>query len=398
MSRTPLAVVAGFAVGLTVALWLSPGPAQAQIIPSGGACNPTLQCRAASFSTTGVASVGSLTTTGTVTATGTDAGFISSAASGANGFANTTIGARIDFGPGAADYAWSDGGVVTFANPVNVVGALSSTAGVSGTTGGFSSLVTRTGTGAGFTSEAASGTNAFACTVTGCRIQVGAGANAWFTSDSSGVFEVAGSTTGTAWKAASVVGTALVRATQYNAVATAVPMFFDSEQTSGGASPTVGAFDFQSTGALDATDLHTVLKNASNADIWHVTYAGNEVVSGSLTVTGTASAIAQPAWTAPSLLNSWVDFGAPYEVAGYFKDTNGRVCTKGLIKNGTATTGTTLFTFPVGFRPANQRVMATVSNSLFCAFNIETDGDVNIGGGSCSNVFFSLENICFDTR
>lgn len=45
-------------------------------------------------------------------------GFSSNAASGANGLAFTTNGARFDFGSGASDYASSDGTTVTFAGPI----------------------------------------------------------------------------------------------------------------------------------------------------------------------------------------------------------------------------------------------------------------------------------------
>lgn len=44
--------------------------------------------------------------------------FTSSAASGANGFACSTNGARVDFGAGASDYASSDGTTVSFAGPM----------------------------------------------------------------------------------------------------------------------------------------------------------------------------------------------------------------------------------------------------------------------------------------
>lgn len=53
----------------------------------------------------------SITTTGS-------RGVISSAGAGSNGFANTTNGARVDFGAGASDYASSDGTTVTFAGPI----------------------------------------------------------------------------------------------------------------------------------------------------------------------------------------------------------------------------------------------------------------------------------------
>lgn len=102
-------------------------------------------------------------------------------------------------------------------------------------------------------------------------------------------------------------------------------------------------------------------------------------------------------WVAPTLLNSWVNYGGVYQNAGYYKDPMGMVHLRGLVKDGTATAGTTLFTLPAGFRPLAQTVGITLTNSLMGTFNIETDGDVNVGG-STSSAWFSLENITFDTR
>lgn len=61
---------------------------------------------------------------------------------------------------------------------------------------------------------------------------------------------------------------------------------------------------------------------------------------------------AAPPVIAPSLLNSWVNFGAPWLPAGYWKDAGGTVHLEGLVKNGTTTTGTPIFALPAGYRPA----------------------------------------------
>lgn len=102
-------------------------------------------------------------------------------------------------------------------------------------------------------------------------------------------------------------------------------------------------------------------------------------------------------WVAPTLLNSWVNYGGVYQTPGYYKDPLGMVHLRGLVKDGTTTAGTTLFTLPVGFRPLAQTVCITLTNSVLGTMNIETDGDVNVGGGT-SSAWFSLENITFDTR
>lgn len=52
-----------------------------------------------------------------------DGKFYGQAGSGSNQFEVTVAGARVDFGPGASDYASSDGTTVTFAGPVVVTGS-----------------------------------------------------------------------------------------------------------------------------------------------------------------------------------------------------------------------------------------------------------------------------------
>jgi hypothetical protein len=102
---------------------------------------------------------------------------------------------------------------------------------------------------------------------------------------------------------------------------------------------------------------------------------------------------------APTLLNSWVnyDVAGGWEGAGYFKDRAGRVFLQGLIKSGTATAGTTLFTLPSGYRPAKTLYFAVTSNfagsTTLGSVYIDATGDVKIAAGS--NVALSLSGIHF---
>ena len=66
-------------------------------------------------------------------------------------------------------------------------------------------------------------------------------------------------------------------------------------------------------------------------------------------------------WIAPSLENSWVNFGGGYAEAGYCKDRDGVVHLKGFIKDGD--TGLKAFTLPVGYRPADRRLFFRVSSA-----------------------------------
>lgn len=106
----------------------------------------------------------------------------------------------------------------------------------------------------------------------------------------------------------------------------------------------------------------------------------------------------EPFWTAPTLVNAWVNFGAPYTNAGYVQIT-GQVHLRGVIKSGTIAAGTTLFTLPVGNRPSGSLTFpadSITSGGVIVAARIliETSGAVKIQGGG-DNFFLSLNGISF---
>ena len=98
-----------------------------------------------------------------------------------------------------------------------------------------------------------------------------------------------------------------------------------------------------------------------------------------------------PSWSAPTLINSWVNFGSGYNEAGYFLDQFGIVHLRGLIKSGTI--GTSAFVLPTNCRPANTLFIATVSADLFGKLAVYPDGNVTPANGS--NSWFSLDGISF---
>lgn len=63
-------------------------------------------------------------------------------------------------------------------------------------------------------------------------------------------------------------------------------------------------------------------------------------------------------YNAPTLQNSWVNYGGSYQVAGYAKSSDNIVSLRGLIRAGTTTSGTTLFYLPAGYCP-DRRVLLT---------------------------------------
>lgn len=111
---------------------------------------------------------------------------------------------------------------------------------------------------------------------------------------------------------------------------------------------------------------------------------------------GTAASIpGAQAWQAPTLLNSWANFGAPGANAGYYRDAAGVVRVQGLIKSGTA--GTTAFTLPAGYRPLSQKQFLTFGSGGIANVLVDSSGNVQPSNLSGSNVttYVYLEGISF---
>jgi len=95
-----------------------------------------------------------------------------------------------------------------------------------------------------------------------------------------------------------------------------------------------------------------------------------------------------------SFSNGWVNFGAAHATAAYMKDTDGRVHLKGLVKSGTATSGTPIFNLPVGYRPAEYSHLVNVNSEVQSHISVVgTSGDVLAKGGS--NGYLSLMGVYF---
>jgi hypothetical protein len=101
----------------------------------------------------------------------------------------------------------------------------------------------------------------------------------------------------------------------------------------------------------------------------------------------------QNAWVAPTLLNSWVNFGGAWGDAAYMIDTMGFVHLKGLVKSGTV--GAPLFVLPAGYRPLTKIGFPIMANGAFGWVSVLADGTVQIEAGS--NVFASIDGITFRT-
>jgi hypothetical protein len=99
------------------------------------------------------------------------------------------------------------------------------------------------------------------------------------------------------------------------------------------------------------------------------------------------------AWIAPTMGNSWVNFGSTWETAAYMRK-GGVVYIRGLIKGGTVATGTVIFTLPAGFRPAGDTHFDVSTNGLHGEMNVYADGRVATNVG-ITTTWVSLRGLIF---
>lgn len=92
------------------------------------------------------------------------------------------------------------------------------------------------------------------------------------------------------------------------------------------------------------------------------------------------------AWTAVTFTNSWVDFGAPFQVCQYRK-VGDTVQLRGLMKTGAVPSQA--FTLPVGFRPPADLSFACRSGGAYAGFTITSAGVLTAAEGV--NTAFSIQ-------
>lgn len=98
-------------------------------------------------------------------------------------------------------------------------------------------------------------------------------------------------------------------------------------------------------------------------------------------------------WISPTLTATWVNYGLGYAPAGYYRDANGIVHLRGMVKDGAAPT-TVLFQLPVGYRPEYIVWMGVIAASSPTNIQVGTDGWVAHTFG-VTRTFVSLEGILF---
>lgn len=80
-------------------------------------------------------------------------------------------------------------------------------------------------------------------------------------------------------------------------------------------------------------------------------------------------------WTAPTLLNSWVNLGSGYAATRY-RRINRIVYIEGTVASGTTTDGTVMFAVPAGFRPASAKQFAVAISGGAGRVEVQAAGNV----------------------
>lgn len=105
-----------------------------------------------------------------------------------------------------------------------------------------------------------------------------------------------------------------------------------------------------------------------------------------------------PAWTSYDLMNNWVDYSPTFAPHAFTRTKDGVVVLKGLIKNGTASWDTPIFTLPVGYRPAYRLIfyVGSYNSSLGSGYgriDVLTNGEVRFMQGTAN--WISMDSIKF---
>ena len=85
------------------------------------------------------------------------------------------------------------------------------------------------------------------------------------------------------------------------------------------------------------------------------------------------AAVVPGAWTAPTFLNGWINFGAPYAPAAYRK-VGDIVFLRGLLKGGAF--GAAAFQLPAGFRAPYDLFFAVPNNDQYGSLAVTAAGNV----------------------
>ena len=94
-------------------------------------------------------------------------------------------------------------------------------------------------------------------------------------------------------------------------------------------------------------------------------------------------------WNSLPFVNSWVNYSSDYNPGGYYRDNNGIVRLRGLIKDGT---NTTIATLPAGYRPG-YRILTTGFTHTYnaCRVDVLANGEISLQHSTYNNGWLSLD-------
>lgn len=108
-------------------------------------------------------------------------------------------------------------------------------------------------------------------------------------------------------------------------------------------------------------------------------------------------------WIAPTLINSWANYGAPDGPVGYMKDRNGIVHIRGVVYRTVAGYASiTMFVLPVGYRPMSRGYInwAAYGNDRWCSLYVDSSGNVGCytADSATPEAFIDFGEVVFDPR
>lgn len=135
------------------------------------------------------------------------------------------------------------------------------------------------------------------------------------------------------------------------------------------------------------------------------------VTNTTITVAGfgapVANAINGTAWTPLVLTSPWADFGGGYAPAAVRRLNDCFVQMRGVIRrpSGPGAGNESIFTIPVGFRPAFTLILGTLANGAPTAgtnglvrLNVTTIGQANVEQVPTANTWIVLDNLLYPTN
>lgn len=140
-----------------------------------------------------------------------------------------------------------------------------------------------------------------------------------------------------------------------------------------------------------------LIADTLNGNVDSANLANNAVITSKLANNAvTAVKIeTQQAWQAVVYANGWADYDATEWFGGqYYKDSLGIVHLRGLLRTGTVTSGTTMFTLPAGYRPGRKILQPTMSNNNLARIELHTDGTAKTNAGVAAG-WVTIANISF---